>query len=62
VEGVGFTVAEEEVLQGQPGDTSCVTVLLGDVLHVGGDGVVDPRLDDNVHSVPRQDTKLRGVH
>jgi hypothetical protein len=42
MEGMGFMIAEEVVLQGQPGVTSRVTTLPGDVLQVGGDGVIDP--------------------
>jgi hypothetical protein len=62
VEGAGFMVAEEVVLQGQPGIMSRVVALLGDVLQVGGDGVIDPRLDDVVHSVPRRRADVRGVY
>jgi hypothetical protein len=41
VEGVGFAVAEEVVLQGQLGVASLVGALPNDVLQVKGDGVVD---------------------
>jgi hypothetical protein len=62
VEGAGFTVAEEVVLQGQPVITSHVTALSGDVLQVGRDSIVDPQLDDAIHPVPRRNTNVRGVH
>jgi hypothetical protein len=52
VEGAVFMVVEKVVLQGQPGIVSHVDALPGDVLQVGGDGVVDPRFDDAVHLVP----------
>jgi hypothetical protein len=42
VEGAGFMVAEEVVLQGQQGVVSPVAMLPGDMLPVGGDGVLDP--------------------
>jgi hypothetical protein len=42
VEGAGFVVAEEVVLQGQQGVVSPVAMLLGDMLPVEGDGVLDP--------------------
>jgi hypothetical protein len=34
----------------------------GDVLQVGEDGVVDPRLDDAIHHVPRWNANICGVH
>jgi hypothetical protein len=61
VEGVGFTAAEEVVLQCQPGIVSHVAVLSSDVLQVRGDGAPDPRLDDNVHPVPSRNTDVHGV-
>jgi hypothetical protein len=42
VEGAGFVVAMEVVLQGQPGVTSRVAALPSDILQVKGDGVMDP--------------------
>jgi hypothetical protein len=42
VEGVGFTVAEEVVLQCQPSVTSYVAELSGDVMKVRGDSAPDP--------------------
>jgi hypothetical protein len=42
VEGVGFAVAEEVVLQCQPDIMSHVATLPGDVLQVRGDGGPDP--------------------
>jgi hypothetical protein len=42
VEGAGFLVAEEVVLQGQPGVASHVAALPGDVLQVGRDGTPNP--------------------
>jgi hypothetical protein len=62
VEGMCFIVVEEVVLQGQLGVVSHVAALSSDVLQVREDGAVDPRLDDVVHPVPRQDADVRGVH
>jgi hypothetical protein len=42
VEGAGFTVAEEVVLQCQPSVASRMAVLPGDVLQVRGDGAPHP--------------------
>jgi hypothetical protein len=42
VEGAGFMVAEEVVLQCQPGITSHGATLPGDVLWVRGDGAPNP--------------------
>jgi hypothetical protein len=39
-----------------------MATLPGDVMQVGRDGVIDPRLDDVVHPVPRRNTDVRGVH
>jgi hypothetical protein len=61
VEGAGFAVAEEVVLQFQPGVVSRVTAMPGYVLQVRGDSVPDPRLDDVVHPVPSWNTDVRGV-
>jgi hypothetical protein len=62
VEGACFTGSVEVLLQGQPGITSRVVALSGDVLQVGGDGALDPWLDDVVHPVPSQNFDVRGVH
>jgi hypothetical protein len=61
VESASFVVAEEVVLQCQPGAASRVATLLDDVLQVRGDGAPDPRLDDVVHSVPSRNADGRGV-
>jgi hypothetical protein len=62
VEGASFTVVEELVFEGQPGVTSRLAALSSDVLQVGGDGVVDPRLDDVVRPIPRRNTDVCGVN
>jgi hypothetical protein len=61
VEGAGFTVANEVVLQCQPCIVSCMAMLLGDVLQVRGDSALDPWLDDGVHPVPSRNANVRGV-
>jgi hypothetical protein len=61
VEGAGFMVAKEVVLQCQPGVASHLAALPGDVLQVRGDGASDPRLDDVAHSVPSRNDNVRGV-
>jgi hypothetical protein len=41
---------------------SHVAALLGDILQVRGDGVIDPLLDDAIHLVPKRNTDVCGVH
>jgi hypothetical protein len=61
VEGVGFVVAEEVVLQCQLGIASYVATLPCHVLQVRGDGALDPQLNNTVHPIPSQNADVRGV-
>jgi hypothetical protein len=61
VEDTGLTVADELVLQGQPGVVSRVTVLTSHVLQLRRDGVVEPRPDDGVHPVLGRNVGESGV-
>jgi hypothetical protein len=61
VEGMSLTVAEEVVLQCQPGIVSRVATLSDDILQVRGDGAPDPRLDDAIHLVPSRNADGHGV-
>jgi hypothetical protein len=61
VEGASLMVAEEVVLQSQPGILSRMVALSDDVLLVRGYGAPDPQLDDTVHPVPSRNANRRGV-
>ena len=59
VEGTSFSIAKKLGLDGEPGGASSGTPLAAlkdDVDEVIGDGAVEPRLNDAVHTTP-----IRGV-
>jgi hypothetical protein len=49
VEGTGFVIAKELLLDGKPDLLSGVVALTNDVLEVDGDGIEEPRENDVVH-------------